>query len=96
MSAPIPFDTIVSTLKDNDVVSAGVFGSYVRGEHKEGSDLDMLVKFKKPKGLFDFVALEKKLSEILKVKVDLVTEQSVSPYIRDSIFRDLKIFYGER
>ena len=51
----------------------GVFGSYVRGEQRRGSDLDLLVEFDdRPLTLLQFIALEHYLSDLLEVKVDLV------------------------
>ncbi len=75
---------------------AGVFGSFARGEEKPESDIDILVRFNKPIGLFDFIGLEQELSGNLKRKVDLVTENALSPYIKDSVMRDLRVFYGAR
>ena len=54
------------------VKTIGVFGSYVRGEQNKKSDLDILVDFSEPIGLFKFVELEDFLSQELVVKVDLV------------------------
>lgn len=63
----------------------GVFGSFVRGEESSQSDLDVLVSFLEPIGLFDFVKLENFLSDRLGVKVDLVMKDSLKPRIRDVI-----------
>lgn len=67
-----------------------VFGSYARGENREGSDLDLLVEFPNTINLLDLVGLEQELSEILGIKVDLVTEGSLSPYVRPYVEKDLK------
>ena len=58
------------------VKSLGLFGSYVRGEETEGSDLDLLVEFAETPDLLEFVALGRDLSELLGVKVDLVMKAS--------------------
>jgi predicted nucleotidyltransferase len=64
------------------VKSLGIFGSYVRGEAKKGSDLDLLVEIEDPKmGLLRFIALENYLSDLLGVKVDLVEKQTLKPAI---------------
>src|SRR4030067_645271 len=55
------------------VQEIGIFGSYARGEQSSGSDLDVLVTFREPIGLFEFIDLENRLGELLGVKVDLVT-----------------------
>lgn len=88
--------SIEPILKANDVEFAGIFGSYARGEEHEGSDVDVLVRFKKAKSLLDIVALEMELSEHIHRKVDLVTERGLCAHIKDRVFRDLRTIYGER
>ena len=62
------------------VKSLGIFGSYVRGEARKGSDLDLLVEIDDPKmGLLRFIALESYLSDLLGVKVDLVEKKTLKP-----------------
>ena len=62
------------------VRSLGIFGSYVRGEARKGSDLDLLVEIDDPKmGLLRFIAQESYLSDLLGVKVDLVEKPSSQP-----------------
>jgi len=68
----------------------GVFGSYARGEQKGNSDLDLLVRFGKRLNLFDLVGLEQELTEQLGIKVDLVTENALSPLIKEFVMADLK------
>ncbi len=65
-----------------------LFGSVARGEAKIDSDLDLLVGFSQPVTLLQLVALERELSSALGRKVDLVTEASLSPYLRDHILRE--------
>lgn len=81
-------------LKRNDVEFAGIFGSYARGEEQETSDIDFLVRFKKPKSLFDIIGVELELSEALKAKVDLVTEKALCRHIKDRVMSDLQPIYG--
>jgi len=57
----------------------GVFGSYVRGEQTKDSDLDVLVEFDEKPGLFEYIELEDYLSDLLGVKVDLVTKTGLKP-----------------
>ena len=59
------------------VASLGIFGSYLRGEENEASDLDLLVEFDRSLGLFEFIALEQHLSDSLGVKVDLVMKRAL-------------------
>ena len=77
--------------EDFKVKTIGVFGSYVRGEQKRGSDVDILVEFKEPVGLFEFMRLEFYLSDSLGVKVDLVSKKALNPDIGEYIKRD--VFY---
>ena len=73
------------------VKSLGVFGSWTRGEQGKGSDLDLLVEFDEPPGLFGFVELEEHLSSLLGVKVDLVTKNALKPRIGKRILEEVVI-----
>lgn len=76
-------------LKENfKVKTIGLFGSYVRGEQKNNSDLDILVDFYEPISLFRFIELEDFLSQWLGVKVDLVMRDTLKPRIKDSILNE--------
>jgi len=65
-----------------------VFGSYVRGEAGNGSDLDLLVTFSEPPTLFEFVELENFLSDVLGIRVDLVMKTSLKPHIGEVILSE--------
>lgn len=65
-----------------------VFGSVVRGEASMASDLDLLVEMAEGRSLFDLVALADELKETLGIDVDVVTEGSLSPYLRDRILAE--------
>ena len=78
-----------------------VFGSVVRGEATNQSDIDLLITLKpskqRPKlGLFKFIEIEERLSKELGQEVDLVTDDSLSPYIRPYVEKDKVIIYEER
>lgn len=62
-----------------------VFGSVGRGEQDASSDLDLLVDMAEGRSLFDLIALSNDLEESLGVDVDVLTEASLSPYIRDRV-----------
>lgn len=79
---------VVPILKKNDVVKAGIFGSYARGDAKKGSDVDILIKQKGKKSLLDLVRLEHKLKEKLKKKVDLLDYEGLSPYLKERILKE--------
>jgi len=91
-----PFDTekLIEICHQNDVAMLGIFGSMARGEATEDSDVDLLVKFSKRKSLLSLVRLEREMSMVLGRKVDLLTEAAISPYLRDTIKRELKVIYG--
>jgi len=67
----------------------GIFGSYLRGEEKKGSDVDILVEFIEEPGFFEFLELEDYLSKILKVKVDLVMKDALKPLIGKHILNEV-------
>ena len=66
----------------------GIFGSYVRGEQRETSDLDVLVRFAKGATLFDFVGLADFLEEMLGIRVDVVPVDALREEIRDPILQE--------
>jgi predicted nucleotidyltransferase len=66
----------------------GVFGSYVRDEQNEKSDVDIIVEFTKPVG-FQFIDLKLYLEEILNKKVDLVTPNALKPQIKERILKEV-------
>ena len=79
-----------------DISFLGIFGSYVHGTFTPESDLDLLARFSQRKSLMDLLGIERGNSENLGVKVDLLTEKSISPYLRDRIMSDLKVIYERK
>lgn len=71
------------------VKEIGIFGSYTRGKQKEKSDLDVLVEFSEPVGLFKFMDLEEYLQNLFDVKVDLVSRKALKPHIGERILREV-------
>ncbi len=71
------------------VKSLGVFGSYVRGEQKKRSDLDVLVEFERAPSLFKYGELEDHLSDLIGIKVDLVMKKTLKPYIGRNILAEV-------
>jgi len=84
-------DKIVLILQRNDVKRAAVFGSFVRGEQKDDSDIDILIEFKGEKSLLDLAGLKIELEEALHRKVDVLTYNSLHPLLRDRILREQKV-----
>jgi hypothetical protein len=70
------------------VASLAVFGSYVRGEQTNSSDLDILVEFSETPGLLEFIELENYLSDTLGIKVDLVHKKALKPNIGKNILNE--------
>ena len=66
--------------RDYGVASLALFGTYVRGEEQEGSDLDVLVDFNRPIGMLGFVELGDRLSSLVGKTVDLTTVRSASEH----------------
>lgn len=73
------------------VKEIGIFGSYVRGEQKKRSDIDVLVEFEESSNLslLGFIRLENYLSEILGVKVDLVEKHTLKPRIGKHVLAEV-------
>jgi hypothetical protein len=71
------------------VKEIGIFGSFVRGEQKDTSDLDLLIDFEEPIGLIQYVGLQNYLSDKIGEKVDLVTKSGLKPRIGRHILREV-------
>ncbi len=71
------------------IETLGLFGSYVRNEQQEDSDLDLLVSFSEPPGLLKFMELENYLSDILHTKVDLVMKEALKPNVGKRILKEV-------
>jgi predicted nucleotidyltransferase len=87
--------TIINRIKPYKPKRIGVFGPWSRGEQTEDSDIDILVDFENGINLLDLIGLEQDLTDILGVKVDLVTEASVHPALKSFIYADLKMLWNE-
>jgi len=94
----LPFDTaaVIDICRSNDVEMVGVFGSMARGEEAAHSDIDLIVRFAKPKSLIGVIALEQQLTSALGREVDLLTDGALSPYLRERILHDLRVLYEAR
>lgn len=76
---------VLPILKETGVTRSSIFGSYIRGEDRKDSDIDMLVELPKGKSLFDFVDLQLRLEEALNRKVDLGEFSTIKPRLRENI-----------
>ena len=72
-----------------------LFGSYMRGEEKKDSDIDLLIYFvpMAPIGFFELHHIQNALEEMLGAKVDLVERDGLSPYLKDIILSEAKPVY---
>lgn len=73
----------------HSIASLGLFGSRVRDEERAESDLDVLVSFQRAPTLFQFIALEQELTDLLGVKVDLVMRDSLKPQVGERVLREV-------
>ncbi len=89
-------ETIRETLIRKGADFVALFGSFARGDEKSGSDIDILVNFKSPVSLFDHAGIEMELEEKVGRKVDLVTRNALSKYLRPFIMNDLVTLYEGR
>ncbi|MHB1252604.1 MAG: type VII toxin-antitoxin system MntA family adenylyltransferase antitoxin [Candidatus Humimicrobiaceae bacterium] len=91
-------DKLIEICKINEVVFIAIFGSFIRGEQREDSDIDILIRYKKNsrKSLLDLVGLENEISLFMGRKVDLLTMESISPYIKNEVFKSMKVIYEEK
>ena len=75
--------------RDFKIKQLGIFGSYVRGEQKRNSDVDILIEFSETPGLFDFMKIENNLGALLRKKVDLVMKGALKPAIGKHIMNEV-------
>jgi len=85
-------ENIIATLKIHKpelsklgVQNIGLFGSYLRNEHSEKSDIDLLIEPEKGFTIFQMLKLEEEISELIKHKVDLVEYSALKPSIKEDV-----------
>ncbi len=95
MGGALTKQNIIKLLKKNKNVleqykirEIALFGSYVRGEQTENSDIDLLVEFEKGATLFDIINLENFLSGILGKRVSVVSRNGLNKYIGPHILKE--------
>ncbi len=67
----------------------GIFGSYIRGEQKKESDIDILVEFSEPISLLDLIAAENYIADLVGRKVDLVPREDIRPELKQVILEEV-------
>ncbi len=82
---------IIDYLANKGAKKIEFFGSYVRGE--KYNDIDIIVEFDKKISLLDFVGFQMDLEKLTKKKIDLLTTQSISKYIKPYIEKEKRVIY---
>jgi hypothetical protein len=80
-------EEIINIAQKYGAKNVRVFGSMARGEESAESDLDIIVEMEHGSSLLDIIAIKQDIEELLGRKVDVVTEASISPYIRDAVLK---------
>jgi predicted nucleotidyltransferase len=81
--------------REHGVVFAGLFGSRAQGEASPDSDVDVLVRFDERRSLIDQARVEREIGEAMGRSVDLVTENALSPHLRDQVEADLEVLVDD-
>jgi predicted nucleotidyltransferase len=79
---------IMPVLQRHQVKRAALFGSVVRGEMQEESDIDILVEVDKDLSLLDFIGIKQEIEDTLARRVDLVEYEAIKPIIRDAVLKE--------
>jgi hypothetical protein len=87
-SLALPVAEIVRVAQSHGATSVRVFGSRARGDARPDSDLDLLIKLEPRRSLLDLIAIQQDLEDLLGCKVDVVTENGLSPYIRERVLAE--------
>jgi len=87
-------ETAKTICRNFDVSFLAVFGSRATGKAHEHSDIDFLIRFDTAVSLLVLVRLKRELSEALKKPVDIVTEDSLNPLVKDHVLSDMKVLYA--
>ena len=85
---------IISILVKYGIKKILIFGSYARNEATPNSDLDLIVEFPEGTSLLDHIGIEFELSEALNMKIDLLSQNGISLYIKDQIMKEAVVIYG--
>ncbi len=89
----LDIERLIEVCRIHDARRVALFGSFVRGEEGPDSDIDLIVEFLYPKGFLALVKLERELTEVMGRKVDLLTEQAISPHLRERILSEQEVLY---
>jgi len=82
---------VIEVLKKHEVKKASLFGSIVRGEATEKSDIDLLIEFEGRKSLLDLSGLKLDLQKVLRRQVDVLTYKSLHPLLKERILSEQEV-----
>jgi len=91
-------EKLAEVCQKNGVAFLAVFGSFVRGEQRAESDIDIAIEFDENTGksLFDLVRIEDELTRVFGKKVDLGVFSSLNPYIINDVKKEMRVIYEKR
>lgn len=81
---------ILPESREHGANNVRVFGSYARGTQRKTSDIDLLVEMDEGRTLLDLIALERSLGKRLGRRIDIITERSLSPHLRERILAEAR------
>ncbi|MCK6462682.1 MAG: nucleotidyltransferase family protein [Candidatus Pacebacteria bacterium] len=89
-------EAISSDPAKNDIEKASLFGSFLNNKARNDSDVDILVEFKPTAkiGFFEFVRLQRRLSDFVGKKVDLLTPEALSKFFKEKVIKESELVYG--
>jgi hypothetical protein len=90
MATPVDRELLLQIARRHGARAVRVFGSYARGQQTAGSDIDLLIDFEPHRDLFDLIELKRELEERFHLKFDVLTENALSPYIREQVLREAR------
>lgn len=96
MNKELIYQKIRNYFQDKPVRKVAVFGSYARSSQRDDSDIDILITMLAPVGLLTLSGYQIELQKLLGIRVDLGTEQGVSPIVKPFIEKDLEIVYEKK
>jgi uncharacterized protein len=92
-AAAVDLQRVEPICRANGITRLLLFGSLARGEATSSSDVDLIADLPPEATLLDLVRIEREFSSALGLEVDLLTQDSISPYIRERIVDDLRVLY---
>ena len=87
-NATLPVPDVLRIARRHGATSVRLFGSRARGDARKESDLDLLVTLEPGRSLLDLVAIKQDLEDLLRLRVDVVSEAGLSPYLRATILAE--------